>query len=303
LTANTRPLTILVTGASSGFGRVTSETLAARGHHVFATMRDVHGRNSTAAAELEGFAREHHLGLDVLELDVRDDASVDEAVNAAIAASGRLDVLVNNAGTGHLGILETFSLQQARDLFETNVFSVLRMNRAVLPHMRAQAGGLLVHVSSGLGRFVLPFNGLYSATKFALEAIAETYRYELAASGVDSVIVEPGVYATRFFETASSGRPADITRATGYEQLQRLGQEMGSRRPPAGDPREVAEAIADLVELPGGSRPLRTTVGWAAQRADGLNVVAEELQQTVLGAMGALGLLNVAPGEISTTEE
>ena len=288
-------LTILVTGSSSGFGRAACEVLAGRGHHVFATMRDTDGRNLPAAAELGELARRRNLRLEVLELDVEHDTSVERAVDAVLAANGQLDVLVNNAGGGVLGILETFSVQQARELFERNVFSVLRVNRAVLPHMRARASGLLVHVSSGLGRFVLPFNGLYCATKCAVEAIAEAYRYELAAGGVDSVIVEPGVYATRFFTKAATIQPADAGRGAEYVELARLSQEMESRRPAAGDPRDVAEAIADLVELPARCRPLRTTVGWAAQRADGLNAAAEELQRTVLGGMGMLEHVTLAP--------
>lgn len=234
-----QPLTILVTGSSSGFGRVISEELAARGHRVLATMRDVEGPNRAAAGELEELARGRGT-LEVIELDVEDDASVDRAVARAVAGGEGIDVLVNNAGGGYLGILEAFSVEQAQELFERNVFSVLRMNRAVLPHMRARGSGLLVHISSGLARFVLPFNGLYSATKFALEAIAETLRYELATVGIDSVIVEPGVYATRFFEKATTTGPSDRDRIAEYGELSRLAREMGSRRPAAGDPREVA---------------------------------------------------------------
>lgn len=295
------PLAILVTGSSSGFGRLTSQILARRGHHVFAGMRDVAWRNAAAAAEMEQLAREEDLQLSVVELDVRDDDSATAAVDSVIGAAGRVDVLVNNAGGGLLGLLETLSIDQARDLFECNVFSVLRMNRAVLPDMRDRASGLLVHISSGLARFVLPFNGMYSATKFALEAIAETYRYELACVGVDSVLVEPGVYATRFFENASANRPADAERADGYAELQRLSQELAARRPPPGDPSEIAEAVAELVELPAGTRPLRTTVGWAAQRADGLNAAAAELEHGVLERAGMLEVATLA-GQAATEE-
>jgi NAD(P)-dependent dehydrogenase (short-subunit alcohol dehydrogenase family) len=279
---------ILVTGSSSGFGEVASRTLARRGYRVFAGMRDVTGRNAAAAAAMEDLAGEENLQLSVVELDVCDDRSAAAAVETVIDDAGRLDVLVNNAGTGRLGLLETMSIAEARDLFETNVYSVLRMNRAVLPHMRGQASGLLVHVSSGLARFVLPFQGLYCATKSALEAIAETYRYELASVGVDSVLVEPGVYATRFFERASTHGPADMDRAEGYGELLRVSQEMAGRRPPAGDPSEVADAIADLIELPAGGRPLRTTIGWGAQRADPLNASAAELSRAVLDRAGLL---------------
>jgi NAD(P)-dependent dehydrogenase (short-subunit alcohol dehydrogenase family) len=291
----TSPLTILVTGSSSGFGRLTSETLARRGHRVFASMRDADGRNAPAAAELANLADREDLPLTVLDLDVRDDDSVTAAVESAVAVGGRLDVLVNNAGTSYLGLLETLTVDQARDLFETNVFSMLRMNRAVLPHMRARGSGLLVHISSGLGRIVLPFNGLYTATKFAVEAIAETYRYELACVGVDSVIVEPGVYATSFFENAAANRAADAQRATDYGPLYRLSQDMAARRPAPGDPQEVADAIAELVELPAGTRPLRTTVGWSAQRADPVNEVAAELQRTVFDGTGMLDVVTLAP--------
>jgi NAD(P)-dependent dehydrogenase (short-subunit alcohol dehydrogenase family) len=291
----TMPLTILVTGSSSGFGRIMSETLARRGHRVFASMRDVDGRNAPAAAQLADLANREDLPLSVLDLDVRDDDSAAAAVESAVAAAGRLDVLVNNAGTSYLGLLETLTPEQARDLFETNVFSMLRMNRAVLPHMREQGSGLLVHISSGLGRIVLPFNGLYTATKFAVEAIAETYRYELACVDVDSIIVEPGVYATGFFENAAANRPADAQRAPEYGPLHRLSQDMASRRPAPGDPQEVADAVAGLVELPAGARPLRTTVGWSAQRADPLNEAAAELQQTVFEGTGMLDVVTLPP--------
>jgi NAD(P)-dependent dehydrogenase (short-subunit alcohol dehydrogenase family) len=292
------PLTILVTGSSSGFGRIASETLARRGHRVFASMRDPESRNAVAATQLAEIARREDLPLSVLDLDVHDDDAATAAVESAVAAAGRLDVLVNNAGTGYLGLLETLTVEQARDLFETNVFSMLRMNRAVLPHMRARGSGLLVHISSGLGRIVLPFNGLYTATKFAVEAIAETYRYELACVGVDSVIVEPGVYATSFFESAAANRPADAQRAAEYGQLYRMSQDMGARRPAAGDPQEVADAIAKLVELPAGTRPLRTTVGWSAQRADPLNAVAADLQRTVFDGTGMLDVVTLAPRQV-----
>ena len=288
------PLAILVTGSSSGFGEITSTTLARRGHRVFAGMREVAGHNSTAAAALEELAREEDLRLSVVELDVCDDGSATAAVESMIGAAGRLDVLVNNAGSGIHGPLETLSIDQARDLFESNLFSVLRMNREVLPHMRERGSGLLVHISSGLGRFVLPFNGMYCATKYALEAIAETYRYELASVGVDSILVEPGVFATRFFQNAAANLPADAERADGYPELQRIGRDMASRRPPAGDQVEVAEAIAHLIELPAGTRPLRTTVGPSAQRADSLNAAAAELGRAVLERAGMLEVATLA---------
>jgi NAD(P)-dependent dehydrogenase (short-subunit alcohol dehydrogenase family) len=290
------PLSILVTGASSGFGRLTAETLARRGHQVFASMRDPHTRNVQAKAELEQLARKDGVRLEVLELDVRDDHSVDRAVDAALASAGRIDVLVNNAGEGRRGVLESFSVEEARDLFETNVFSVLRMNRAVVPHMRRRRSGLLVHISSGLARTVRPMTGLYAATKFAVEAIAETYRYELAAVGVDSVLVEPGAYATRFFDedkAGRAGRPAEPALLGDYRELLGHRQGLNSRLATAGDPQEVADAITGLIELLPGARPLRTTVG-SATRADPLNEAAAALQREFLAGAGMLELTTLA---------
>jgi NAD(P)-dependent dehydrogenase (short-subunit alcohol dehydrogenase family) len=288
-------LTALVTGSSTGFGYVTSTTLARRGHHVFASMRHVDTRNATAARSLRELAGQEGLPLRVIDLDVCDEDSVAAAVESVIGAAGRIDVLVNNAGAGCHAILETVSIDQVRDLFDTNVYSVLRMNRAVLPHMRARGSGLLVHISSGLARYVLPFYGVYASTKAAVELIAETSRYELNSVGVDSVIVEPGPYGTQFFANAEAMRPADEQRATEYGEIYRLSREMAARRPPAGDPAEVAEAVADLIDTPFGRRPLRTTVGPIAHRADPLNVAAAELQRMVFEPMGLAGLLTHAP--------
>ncbi len=286
---------VLITGSSSGFGYLTSVTLARRGHHVFASMRDIDSRNRAAADSLRRMADEGGLRLEVVELDVRDQASVHRAVERVVAAAGGIDVVVNNAGAGCHGILETVTVDQAQQLFDVNVYSALRVNRAVLPHMRARQRGLLVHVSSGLARYVLPFYGIYAATKAAVETIAETLRYELAPVGVDSVIVEPGPFGTRFFENAEATRPADEGRAAGYGQTELLRRDLAARRPPLGDPADVAEAVADLIETPAGRRPLRTPVGPIAHRADGLNAAAAELQQAVFEPMGLGDLLTLAP--------
>jgi NAD(P)-dependent dehydrogenase (short-subunit alcohol dehydrogenase family) len=294
--------TVLLTGSSSGFGFLASTTLARRGHRVFASMRDPAARNADAASSLERCAREENLELRVIELDVRDESSARAAVEAVLREAGRLDVLVNNAGAGCHGILEAVSIEQARDLFETNVFAVLRMNRAVLEHMRSRRSGLLIHISSGLARFILPFYGAYAASKAAVEVIAETARYELAWAGIDSVIVEPGPYGTRFFESAEANRPSDQIRASEYGELYRLGLELASRRPPLGDPVEVAQAIAELVDMPAGTRPLRTTVGGAAGRAARLNDAAAELQRTVLEQTGLRDVVTLTPAESVTQE-
>jgi NAD(P)-dependent dehydrogenase (short-subunit alcohol dehydrogenase family) len=148
---------ILVTGTSSGFGRLTAETLARQGYEVFAGMRDVGGRNAGAAAELHEHAERDGHALTVVEMDVLDDASTAGAVSAVLDRAGRIDVLVNNVGQGSWGLTESFTTDQVEALFATNVFGTVRADRAVLPAMRGQGSGLLIHVSSLIGRLVLPY--------------------------------------------------------------------------------------------------------------------------------------------------
>src|SRR5437879_5809708 len=160
--------TILVTGSTSGFGRLMVETLARQGYIVFAGMRDVAGKNAPAAEALRQLADREQLVLHVVELDVTDDASVEQVIEAMIGAAGRIDVVVNNSRVSYSGPLEAFTLEQVRQQFETNVFSVVRVNRAALPQMREQGSGLLVHIGSIAGRLAMPFLGIYGATKFAM---------------------------------------------------------------------------------------------------------------------------------------
>src|SRR6266436_5319261 len=188
--------TILVTGSTSGFGRLMVETLARRGYRVFAGMRAAAGKNASAAEELRALAQREGLALHSIEIDVTDDASVERAIAAIIETTGRLDVVVNNAGVSYSGPLEAFTLKQVQQQFDTNVFGVLRVSRAALPHMRRQGSGLLLQIGSIAGRLALPFHGLYAATKFALEALTESYRNELAPFGIDAALIEPGTYPT-----------------------------------------------------------------------------------------------------------
>lgn len=207
--------TILITGASTGFGRDTAETLARAGHRVFASMRDVAGRNRPHAEALRA------KGVHVVDIDVSDDASVERGVASVLAQTSRLDVLVNNAGIGAAGISEAFTTDQLRALFEVNVFGVQRVLRAVLPHLRRQRDGLVVNVGSVLGRITIPFFGLYGASKFALEAMSDSYRYELSQQGIDVVLVQPSAYPTNIFD--SSQRPVDTSLIDGYGEAGEIG--------------------------------------------------------------------------------
>jgi NAD(P)-dependent dehydrogenase (short-subunit alcohol dehydrogenase family) len=269
---------VVITGASTGFGRLIAEALAKRDYRVFATMRGVNGKNAGAARELRALA-------EVVELDVTNDASVERAVADVIAAAGHIDILINNAGRVVSGVSEAVTLEQARALMDTNFFSVVRMNRAVLPHMRRRRSGLLLHVSSGAGRIVLPAMAYYCASKWAMEALAESFRYELAQQHIDSVILEPGSYKTAIagnLETA-----ADLERTSTYGPVNGMADTIFRTLDQiAGDPNEIVEAVIGIIETPFGQRPLRYRVGGGAQGVQQLNAMSAELQQQVLTAFG-----------------
>lgn len=257
-------LNVLITGCSSGFGRLTAETLAMDGHFVFASMRDIAGKNAKPADDLTEFARRKNLFLEVLELEVTDESSVKNAVKSIINTVGHIDVVLNNAGIAAAGLQETFTMEQARKVFEVNTLGPLSVNRAVLPHMRARKSGLLIHISSTLGRFVLPCMGIYCASKFALEALVESYSYELAPLGIDSVIIEPGAFPTGIQKNMDS--PLDMQRIKEYGELAGMAEKMFSdlektfSGPDAPSPQMIADAVKKIIETPAGQRPLRTVV-------------------------------------------
>lgn len=288
---------ILVTGASSGFGKLSALTLAKAGHRVFAGMRDPSGRNAVARAGLIASAASASGSIEVVDLDVTDDAAVDAAVGLVQSSAGGLDVVVNNAGIAAMGMLETFTAEQAALMFQTNVIGVHRVNRAVLPLMRNSKAGLLVHVSSVLGRYVIPFLGIYTATKFALEALAETYRYELAPLGIESVLVQPGTFPTSIM--ANMLPAADNVRAAAYGALDERQRNMramlealpGNEHAP--DPQLVADAILRIVSTPPGARPVRTAVDpQGTVFVDAVNKTAADVQLQLFGMMGMSDLLN-----------
>ena len=278
---------ILITGASTGFGRDTAETLARAGHAVFASMRDIEGKNREHANALA------MQGVQVVELDVSQDDSVDAAVSAVLAKAGRIDVLINNAGVASAGVTEAFTPDQAKVVFNTNVVGVLRTNRAVLPAMRRQHDGLIINVGSILGRVTFPFFGLYGASKFALEGMIDSYAYELSQFGVEFVLVQPSAYPTNMY--ASAQRPADAGRAGEYGEIgaipgKMLETFMGMfNGPNAPNPHDVAEAVAKLMATPAGERPDRVVVG-TAFGADAANAAFAPIQQQVVDGLGLRSL-------------
>lgn len=277
---------VLITGASTGFGRTTAETLAERGYRVFATMRDCSGRNAATAEDLRSLANREGWNLEALEMDVTDDASVRRAIKQALDHAGRIDVVINNAGIGALGVTEAYPVEQFQQVFDVNLLGAVRVNRAVLPAMRRQHSGLLIHVSSGMGRAVVPGFAAYSASKFALEALADVCRYELSQLGIDSVIVEPGIHRTRILEKFIP--PADQDRVQDYgsaaEAIERVKGvfDAASSSTETPGPEGVAEAFVRLIETPAGVRPFRTVPTTAIQPLlDPYNTLAVTMRETV----------------------
>lgn len=276
---------VLITGTSSGFGRLMAETLARKKFHVFATMRNTKMRNAAAARELEQLAQREALNLQALELDVTQDTSVENAVNEVVAKCGRIDVLVNNAGYGIMDLSETVTVAQAQRQLDVNFFGVLRMNRAVLPVMKRRRSGLLLHVSSGAGRLAIPGMGLYCASKFAMEALAETYRYELASQGIDSVILEPGAYSTPIADKLEAGE--DSERKAGYGEMAKVpGTVLQYIRGARANPQEIADKVLEIIETPAGQRKLRYRVGPGGPGVQRINTLTDEIQAELLEAFG-----------------
>ena len=274
---------VLITGASSGFGKLTSELLASNGYKVYAGVRDVNGKNSKSAIALA--SQENII---VIELDVTKSQSVQDAVNRIKSETGRVDVLINSAGIAGIGLTEFFDTDKVSQLFHTNVIGVHNLTKEVLPIMRNQKCGLIISVSSLMGRMVLPTWGVYSATKFALEAMAESWRYELAHLGIDSIIIEPGAFPTTGIGEKMgtySSFPTDGASLNEYGDLAMMNKKfelqmkelVDSGQSP--DPMMVADAIKTSIETPFGQRKLRVTVDvLMGNIIDGLNEYTDKMQ-------------------------
>jgi len=283
--------TILITGTSSGFGRDTAETLRRAGHTVYASMRGVQGKNREAAEALR------KLGIKTVELDVSDDTSVEAGVKTVLTEAGKIDVLVNNAGIASAGVTEAFTTDQAKAIFDTNVIGLLRVTRAVLPTMRQQHDGLIINIGSVLGRVTFPFIGIYGASKFAVEALTDSLRYEVSQLGVEVVEVQPSAYPTNFYTGIQT--PADTGVTKSYGEVGQIPDAMftsfASRfeGEDAPNPHDVAEAVARLVGQSKGSRAVRTVVG-APFGSDKANEDVAPVQAKVVEALGLSHLEKVA---------
>ncbi len=285
---------ILVTGANGEFGKLTVKKLLSDGHTVVASMREPEGRNQSSAHEL------NTAGARIVEIDVTNDNSVMQGVKTVIDKIGGFDVVVNNAGIGAFGIQETFTDKDWQKIFDVNVFGVQRINRAILPYMREKKSGLLIHVSSLIGRMILPFWGVYSASKWALEALAETYRVELSKYGIDSCIIEPGAYPTTFFEGLM--KPSDHSRNNNYADFEQVAAKFFSDFGNALDSnteqnsQNVADAISLLINTPAGQRKFRTVVDkmGMGEFIEGLNNQHEQLTSEIFNSFGIEKMLTLS---------
>lgn len=275
--------TVVITGASSGFGEGAARAFADRGYRVWGTMRDIDGRNAANKAALE----DHSSSISIVEMDVTSDASV-EGGFGHILAERPVDILINNAGIMYIGMTEAYSTAQAQEQMDTNYFGAIRAMQAVLPSMRAAGSGLIINTSSLAGRVSVPFFGTYCATKHALEAYSQSLRYEVAPFGVDLALVEPGPFPSNLL--AAGKPPAHDAVLASYGDLKDVPSAMVSgfadmlASDEAPDPQLVVDAYLTLADAEPGKRPTRTVVGitWGV---DELNAFAQPRQDALLKEM------------------
>ncbi|SER55384.1 NADP-dependent 3-hydroxy acid dehydrogenase YdfG [Faunimonas pinastri] len=293
--------TVLITGASSGFGQMTAYVLAEAGHTVYASMRDTKGRNAEKVAAAARHATEQGIDLRTVELDVQDEGSVERAVQTVIDEAGNLDVLIHNAGHMVLGPAEAFTPEQYAQQYDVNVISTQRVNRAALPHMRAARSGLLVWISSTSVRGgTPPYLAPYFAAKAAMESLAISYAGEVALWGIDTSIVAPGVFGTGTNHFQNSGHPNDAAVAQTYatgptaDLQDRVAKGHAAMEPDDSDPQEVARAIVRLVDLPAGKRPFHVTVDPADMGYEVMAAMSDRIRGEIMTAMSLKDILKPA---------
>ncbi|BET09931.1 SDR family oxidoreductase [Pandoraea sputorum] len=290
--SQTVPQTILITGASSGFGLMTAKALAKAGHTVYASMRDTSGRNALRVAEVAQWASDNAANLRTVELDVQSDASVAAAIQSVLADVGRLDVLIHNAGHMVFGPAEAFTPEQMIQQYDVNVLGPQRVNRAALPHLRKQGRALMLWVGSSSTRGgTPPFLAPYFAAKAAMDALAVSYSTELSRWGIETTIMVPGAFTKGTNHFAHSGKPADAHIAAEYEQGPYAGvaeaalKGLASLEPGDADPAEVAREIVRVVDLPHGRRPFRVHVDPSQDGAEVVNAVADRMRREIYKAI------------------
>ena len=274
---------ILITGASTGFGHDTALSLIGEGYKVFASMRDPLGKNSVHAQKLTA------AGAYVVELDVINEQSIEQAIQIVKDQAGHIDVLINNAGIASAGVTEAFSTEQMVALFDVNVFGVHRVIRSVLPMMRENKKGLIINVGSILGRVTFPFFGIYGASKYAVEALTDSLRYEVSQFGVDVALVQPSAYPTDMYGSAQQPLNTDCVESYGDvgEIPGAMFSSFMSMFEAADAPKlhDIAEAIVELIKTPDGQRPARTVVG-NSFGSEAINAAVAPIQNAVMQTLG-----------------
>ena len=290
---------ILITGASSGFGLLTARALAEAGHTVYASMRDIAGRNAANADAVRQEAKDRHIDLRVVELDVTSEASAEAAVKTIGERDGHLDVLVHNAGHMVFGPAEAFTAEQYAQLYDVNVLGTQRVNRAALPVMRRQKKGLVLWVSSSSVRGgTPPFLAPYFAAKAAMDSLAVSYAGELARWGIETSIMVPGAFTKGTNHFAHAGEPADEARAAEYMDgpyagmPDRILRGLAALEPSDADAGEVATKIVEVVNLPFGKRPFRVHVDPSQDGAEVVNGVADRVRRELFWRVGIDDLLS-----------
>jgi NAD(P)-dependent dehydrogenase (short-subunit alcohol dehydrogenase family) len=290
---------IVVTGASSGFGRLSANALAKAGHIVYASMRDTKGRNAAQVADVEQYAADNKVDLRAIELDVGSQASADAAIAQIVAEQGCLDVVMHNAGHMSFGPAEAFTPEQLAELYDVNVLSTQRVNRAGLPQLRKQGRGLLVWVSSSSSAGgTPPYLAPYFAAKAGMDAMAVVYARELSRWGIETSIIVPGAFTGGTNHFAHSGRPADQARVAEYEAGPYAGfgdeimKAFGAIVPPDADASSVAEAIVRVVDTPFGKRPFRVHIDPTQDGAEVAFAVIDRVRNEMLHRVGFSDILH-----------
>ena len=289
---------IVVSGASSGFGALAARALARAGHSVYASMRETTSRNAPQVKEMEEYATAHDVDLHTIELDVLSQESTDAALKNIISENGRLDVVIHNAGHMVFGPAEAFTPEQLAQLYDTNVLSTQRVNRAALPHFRGQGKGLVVWVSSSSTRGgTPPYLAPYFAAKAAMDALAVSYACELARWGIETSIIVPGAFTSGTNHFRNAGSPNDKARAAEYDSgmykglADQIQNGLAACVPPDADVAAVAEAIVKVVDMPFGKRPFRIHIDPAQDGCEVVNAVADRIRAEFLRRIGLGDLL------------
>lgn len=294
------PKTIVITGASSGFGATAARHLADAGHTVYSGIRDTTGRNASAVSDAADYARQNGVDLRTVEMDVSDQDSVDASIATVMAAAGRVDVIMHNAGHMVLGPTEAFTPEHIAEVYDTNVISTQRVNRAVLPHMRSQNDGLVLWTGSTSTRGgTPPYLGPYFAAKAAMDSLAVSYAAELSQFGIETTIIVPGSFTTGTNHFAHAGHAGDAGVEAAYDaRLPHLMDDVSAKlaelSPPDADPVEVARQIVRVVNLPKGQRPSRVHIDPAQDGAEAVNDLGDKTRRDFYARIGLTNLLTPA---------